>query len=169
MSILTLATSAIASNRPERPVGDPFLRLQLAEGVNAVFAMQQVQEVHTLPADRLTPLPNLPACVLGLMNRRNCVLWVVDLAFLLGIANLGANHQQYNLVIVRVGELALALAVQHISGFFWMPAEVIQPPHSQFSPLLQTHLQGCAVHEQDILLVLSAEAILHSSLLHTSS
>lgn len=168
MSILTLPTSAITPNRPERPAGDPFLRFQLAEGVNAILAMQQVQEVHTLPGDRLTPLPNMPACVLGLMNRRSRVLWVIDLAHLMGIANLGNNHQQYNLVIVRVGELALALAVQQIGGFFWMPPEMIQPPHSQFSPLLQTHLQGCAVHEQDVLLVLSAEAILHSSLLHTS-
>ncbi|EKQ71301.1 chemotaxis signal transduction protein [Leptolyngbyaceae cyanobacterium JSC-12] len=169
MSILTLpTTSAIAPNRSERPPGDPFLRFQLADGVNAVLAMQQVQEVHILPVDRLTPMPNMPACVLGLMNRRSHVLWVVDVAYLLGIANLGSNHQHYNLVITRVGEVPLALAVQQISGFFWMPSDGIQPPPSEFSPLLQSHLQGYAVHEQDVLLVLSAEAILHSSILHPS-
>ncbi|MDX2228145.1 MAG: chemotaxis protein CheW [Leptolyngbyaceae cyanobacterium bins.349] len=153
----------------ERPPGDPYLRFQLAEGVTAVLPMQQVQEVHRLPVHRLTPLPNLPGCVLGLINRRSQVLWVVDLAHLLDITYLGANQQQYHLAIIRSGQLMLALAVAHIHGSFWLPPEAIHAHAGQLSPALQAHLQGCAMYDQEILLVLNPEAILHSSALHTSS
>jgi twitching motility protein PilI len=165
---LPLPASPPATNQPDRRFGDPYLRFQLTDGVEAVLAMQKVQEVHTLPAHRLTPMPNMPGCVLGLMNRRSHVIWVVDLAKVLDVASLGTNHQQYNLVIARSGDLVLALAVPAISGFFWMPAEAIRPLQGQLSATLETCLQGCAMYDQDILLVLNPEAILHSATLHAS-
>lgn len=166
-SALTLSSSFLSS-RSERPIGDPYLRFQLTEGVDAVLAMQQVQEVYTLPTHRLTPMPNLPTCILGLMNRRSQVLWVVDLLQLLGTSSLGTNCPHYNLVLARSGELVFGLAVQQIEGFFWMPQTAIQSPPSQLSPTLQTYLRGCTVQDQEILLVLDAEAILHSSALRSS-
>ena len=150
------------SNRPDRPPGDPYLRLQLADGIAAVVSMQQVQEVHTLPTHRLTSMPNMPRCVLGLMNRRSHVIWVVDLAQLLDVANLGVNHQHYHLVIIRIDNLVLALAVTVIHGFFWLPSEAIYSHQGQLPARLQSYIQGYASHEQEILLVLDSEAILHS-------
>ncbi|MDX2240099.1 MAG: chemotaxis protein CheW [Leptolyngbyaceae cyanobacterium bins.302] len=158
----------LVTPRAEHPPGDPYLRFQLADGVMAILSMQQVQEVHTLPAHRLTPMPNLARCVLGLMNRRSQVIWVIDLAQLLDIASLSTNYQHYSIVIVRVGDLVLALAVSSIQGFFWLPATSIHPIQGQLSPTLKRYLQGCAIQEQEVLLVLDAEAILHSTALHTS-
>jgi len=49
-----------------------------------MFGMKQVQKVLVLLPKRLAPMPNMPACILGLTNRRSRVLWVADLANLLG-------------------------------------------------------------------------------------
>lgn len=169
MSTLTLFTNTgLPHSRPDRAPGDPYLHLQLIEGVHAVFAMPQVQEVYTLPAHRLTPMPNLPACILGLMHHRSDVVWVVDLATILGLGGLGVNYQHYNLVMVRSGELVLALAIQSILGFCWLTPEAIYPIHGQVSAALQPYLHGYAMREQEVLLVLNAEAILHSTALHTT-
>lgn len=167
MSALTISANAgLAHLRPERMGGDPYLRLELVEGVRAVLAMPQVQEVTTLPAQRLTPMPNLPSCLLGLMNHRSQVIWVVDLAEVLGLPRLDVQYQAYNLVLIRTGNLVLALAVRSILGFFWLPPESIHPTHGQISASLQPYLDGYALHDNDVLLVLKAAAILHSTALH---
>lgn len=105
------------------------------------------------------------------MNRRSRVLWVVDLAQMLGLGTLDTNIQQYNLVIVQVGAIALGLAVQQVDGLNWIDPNQIQAPIGQILPTLLPYLRGCALQTQDqkqnILLVLDAEAIAQSSLLRS--
>ena len=58
-------------------LGTGHLRVSLFDGVSVLIPMVYVQEVMALPAHRLSALPNLPSPVLGLMNRRSQVLWLV--------------------------------------------------------------------------------------------
>lgn len=157
------------SKQSQRASGDAYLRFELCPHTPAVLFMRHVQEAMVLPARRLTPMPNMPACMLGLTNRRSRVIWVVDLAQMLGLAMLDANIQQYNLVMIQVGAVALGLAVQHIEGITWIDPDRIQSPIGQVMPSLVPYLRGCAVQQreekQDILLVLDAEAIAQSSIL----
>lgn len=153
-------------NRSQKVLGDAYLKFQLAQGVHSVLAMKQVQEVLILPMHRLTPMPNMPACVLGLMNRRSHVMWVVDLAQMLGMPALDANSRQHNLVIVRVGTITLALAVQRVGGISWINSNNIQQPPGHTTSQLLTYLRGCVLQDQEVVLVLDAEAIIQSSVFH---
>ena len=58
----------------------------------ALLPTQQVQEAITIPTARITPMPNMPPALLGLINRRSQVLWVTDLALLLGAAGSLPQH-----------------------------------------------------------------------------
>lgn len=173
LSLPNSTTTALVhpAGKPQRSSGDAFLRFELCPQTPAVFAMRHVQEAMAIPARRLTPMPNMPPYMLGLMNRRSRVLWVVDLAQMLGLAVLDANVQQYNLVIIQVGTVALGLAVQHIEGITWIEPHQIQSPIGQISSALVPYLRGCALQtqqqKQEILLVLEAESIAQSSLLRT--
>ena len=153
--------------RQQKPVGDAYLKFRLGQQTPAVFSMKHVQEALILPAHRLTPMPNMPACLLGLMNRRSRVMWVVDLAQLLGLPVLDASARQYSLVIIRVGSVPLALGVQKIEGIAWLTAESIQPPPGQAPSSLLPYLRGCILQQKEILLVLNAEAVVQSSVLHS--
>ena len=150
----------------QKMAGEGYLKFYLGYERNpAIFSMQHVQEVFTLPMQKLTPMPNMPPCMLGLMNHRSRILWVVDLALLLQLDRLDTATQQYNLVVIRVGRLSLALAAQQISGMVWFEEDMIQSPLGHTSIGLLPYLQGCIWQEEEVSLVLDAAAISQASTL----
>ncbi|MEO0535160.1 MAG: chemotaxis protein CheW [Cyanobacteria bacterium P01_A01_bin.123] len=160
-------TTAIVplTKRPKKTGGEPHLQFLLGPKAPAVFSMHQIQEVMTLPLQRLTPMPNMPECMLGLMNHRSRIIWVVDLACLLELNRLDTTSRQYNLVVIRVGKLSLGLAVQQINGMVWFNRDNIQSPLGQATTGLIPYLQGCIWQEDGILLVLDATAVSQAPLL----
>ncbi len=161
------ATAALTrqSDRPQQLLGDAYLKFELAPGIRAILSMAQVQEVLALPMHRLTPMPNLPPALLGLMNRRSRVLWVADLARMLGVGCFDAGVRQCSILIVRGGRGGLGLAVQQVEGTAWLKPEEIQPVPSNLATNLLAYLRGCVVQSQEVWLVLDAEAILQSAAL----
>lgn len=142
--------------------GDTYLKFQLAEKTPAVFSMTQAQEVIVLAPSRLTPMPNMPPYVMGLMNRRSRVLWVIDLAKMLGLSAVETSVQQYDIVIIRNESATLGLIVTAVEGVLRLTSESIQSPIEQVSSSLVPYLKGCILHEQEIILLLDAEAIMRN-------
>ncbi|MEO0768490.1 MAG: chemotaxis protein CheW [Cyanobacteria bacterium J06649_4] len=148
---------------PDRQIiGEAYLKFQLAPRVPAVFAARAVEEATVLPTGQVTAIPNMPPCMLGLVNRRNRVLWIANLVRLLGMPVPDRPRQQYSIVIVKSGS-SLGLMVDAIDGIVHLPAQSLQPPPAQVNPILVPYLRGCAVQDEQILLVLDAEAVLQSS------
>jgi twitching motility protein PilI len=165
---------ALPPNR-SKAMGEAYLKFRLNGQTPAVFPMRSVQEATILPARRLTPMPNMPAAMMGLMNRRSRVIWVVDLAQLLQISALDFNAHQYTLILIQVGTVPLGLAVQQVEGMIRIQPDEIQSPIGQVSAALVPYLRGCALQQQEqkpeILLVLDAEALIQAPILrhHYSS
>lgn len=155
-------------NTNKKNQGDAYLKFQFGQQISAVLSMSQAQEVFVLPIGRLTAMPNMPPYVMGLLNRRSKVLWVVDLATMLGLPETLTNVQHYNSVIINSGSLSLLLIVQSVEGVVRLTPQSIQPPLGQVSSGLVPYLRGCVLLEKEILLVLDAEAIIRSPLLHNT-
>ncbi len=130
--------------------------------------MSRAQEVVVLPVGRLTPMPNMQPFIMGLLNRRSKVLWTIDLALMLGLPAVESNVQHYNIVIISNGSASLGLIVQAVESVMRLTPESIQSPLGQVSSNLVPYLRGCSLQEQEILLVLDAEAIMLSPLLHNT-
>lgn len=150
----------------EKTSGDRYLKFHLEPQTPAILAMEHVQEVIIIPSRRITPMPNMPECVLGLLNRRNRVLWMIDLAQMLGLQPFGNNSQQYNVVIIQVKQITLGLLVQEVKGVTHFGANLIQAPMELVTSALIPYLYGCIFQEQELLLVLNAEAIVISPSLY---
>lgn len=165
-------TSALARlpnpNPNKKNLGDAYLKFQFGQQTPAVLSMSRAQEVVVLPVGRLTPMPNMPACVMGLLNRRSRVLWVIDLARMLGLPPIEINVQHYNLVIISNGSATFGLIVQAVEGVVRLTPDSIQSPLGHLSSSLVAYLRGCVLQEQEILLVLDAEAIMRSPLLNSA-
>ncbi|WP_169614361.1 chemotaxis protein CheW [Nodosilinea sp. P-1105] len=144
-----------------------FLRFSLGSQA-ALLPTHQVQEAVTTAAARITPMPNMPPALLGLINRRSQVLWVVDLALLLGLPVAYPNSQQYNLVLMQTGSVLLGLRVDHIDGIFATSLSQIQPPPNHVPLSLVPFLRGCVLQAGEVLLVLDADAILRAPALQAS-
>lgn len=142
--------------------GKTYLRVQLTTKNLVGFALNQTSEVIRIPSRRLAAMPNLPECVLGLVNHRNRVLWTVDLAALLGFPPLNAFCPLYPAVVVRNAHKSLAFAVQEVKGIWHTDAEVLPPPKTVPNHLLP-YLAGVVHQSPETLLLIDPLALLHSS------
>lgn len=154
-----MKTLAVADRQT---VGDAYLKFQLAPRVPAVIAARSVEEATVIPVSDVTAIPNMPPCMLGLVNRRNRVIWIANLVRLLGMPVLERPRAQYSIAIVKAGS-SLGLMVDEIEGIVHLSADALSPPPPQVNPILVPYLGGCAVQDGQIVLVLDAEAILQSS------
>lgn len=161
--------------QPDARSGTPYLKFQLTDDRAALVSLEQVQEALLLPARMITPIPNLPPCVLGWMNSRNQVLCVVDLPQLLQLPALARNQQQYPIIVVRflASELAsatqpstaptepslLGLMVHQVRGIERLVSEQIQPSIDNLPKTLTPFLQGCVIQAEEAIPVLSIAAI----------
>lgn len=59
----------------------------------ALIEIECVSELMEIPLDRVVPMPHLPPAVKGIYNWRGEILWIVDLAMLLGLE--GNSPSQY--------------------------------------------------------------------------
>ena len=140
--------------------GDRYLKFHLDQQNPAILAMEHVQEVLVVPPRRITPMPNMPDCVIGLLNRRNRVVWVIDLAQALSLQALGSSTGQYSVVIIQVNQITLGLLVLEVNGVTHFTPNMIQAPTELVTSPLITYLDGCISQGQEVLLVLNAEAII---------
>lgn len=155
----------IVTPKLDQVVGDIYVKIQLDKYTSAILSMDYVQEVLIVPISRISPMPNMPHCILGLLNRRNRVLWVIDLAQVLNLS-LDTNAQQYHIVIILVNQVSLALVVQEVKGVIRLTPDCIQSSIEQACSDITDYIYGWVVQAQETLMVLNAEAIAHSPNLH---
>ena len=129
--------------------------------------MKHTQEAIILPVEAVTSMPNMPACILGLMNWRSRIIWVVDLPRMLNLEALDHRLRQYNVIVIKVESLLLGLVVQEIKGTTKFMPDDIRSPVGQVASSLVPYLRGCVVQEEETLLVLDAQAIVDSSILRS--
>ncbi len=158
-------TTATPTKRSSRTTGDMFLRFELDRQTTAVVPMLQTQEAIILPAGRISVIPNLPAPVMGLFNRRSSLLWLVDLPDILGLEPIDRHAHSYDVALLKVGQTPLAVAVRSILGVTRFAKEEIESPIGSFNPAFTPYLHGWILREQELVLVLDPEAIINAKVL----
>ncbi|MFN6531355.1 chemotaxis protein CheW [Nostoc sp. ChiSLP03a] len=146
---------------------DSYLKFQLNQQTTAVLSMKHAQEAVVLPIEAVTSMPNMPACILGLMNWRSRIIWAVDLPRMLNLEALDHKLWQYNAIVIKVESLILGLVVQEIKGTTKFMPDDIRSPIGQVTSSLVPYLRGCVVQQEETLLVLDAQAIVDSSILRS--
>ncbi|MEM9535146.1 MAG: chemotaxis protein CheW [Cyanobacteria bacterium P01_A01_bin.3] len=141
-----------------------FLRLRLDPQTLLLLPMDSVLEVLTLPVQRISVMPNMPRCVMGLLNRRSRVIWAVDLAQMLGVIPLESHLQQFTAAIVNVQNDRLGLIVRSIEGVQRYNPDLIQSPlggvvEERWVP----YVRGCILEGSEILMVLDPQSIAQSA------
>ncbi|PSB00806.1 chemotaxis protein CheW [Merismopedia glauca] len=161
--------------QPVAVSGDRYLRFQLTPNLPALLSMERVQEALLVPASSISLLPNMPDFTIGMMNSRDRVFCVVDLAQLLGVAPPMMNQREYQVIVVHLPDWAIAssggmgkllgLAVSRVRGIARLSVEQLQSIVGEFPDSLTPYLKGCVFEGKERFLVMDTNAIVTSPLL----
>ncbi len=162
---------------PQPRPGQIFLKFELAPDLIAAIPLDQVVETLRIPGDRLTPIPHMPAPMLGLMNSKGKVFWAIDLAEQLGVPASSHPDRYYEIIVVQISTAStnhfpeeagtdsldpplLGLCVPHIRGTLRLtPADILPPISSPIATQLRPYLQGCARDSSNTIMILSIAEI----------
>lgn len=147
------------ADRTDRGTNDAYLRLILNDRLTALVPMVAAQQVMVVTPSQLTVMPNMPELVMGLLNYRNRVVWVIDLAQLLGLDPLRSDAPYCTVALIGRAAKRLGVAVSDVRGILRLAAGAIQSPVGTVSAALVPYLKGCCLVEGHLCLVLDAEAI----------
>jgi positive phototaxis protein PixI len=129
----------------QQAIGEPFLYLRLAPKTKAMLSMAQAVEALVIPTERVNPVPNMPVWMLGLLNQRTRVYWVIDLPLLLGLSPVEPFAQRYSIILLREKQKTLAIAVPEVIGIVRVDT-ILSPIEDTASPLVPC-LQGYLMPE----------------------
>lgn len=108
--------------------GEPYLAFQLSRGETFAVTATSVREVILQPADTITPMPNVAKPILGMFNLRGRVIWVGDLAYLLGLPTLfKADRAELPLLAIEHENVLMAIAVDQLGGMVWLKRDDLRP------------------------------------------
>lgn len=154
----------------DQRTGDPFLRLQVTADTAMALPLASVEETQLLSPQDITPMPNMPNHILGLMRVKGQVLWLASLAHLLGFATEVERSYRYETIVLRLtsepsmaapgeADLFFGLAVAKIKGSMRLTRDAIQPIGANIPPDLRPFLAGQVSHDEATILILKPEAL----------
>ncbi|MBK1987870.1 purine-binding chemotaxis protein CheW [Sphaerospermopsis aphanizomenoides BCCUSP55] len=145
----------------QNSLADSYLKFQLNQQTTAVLSIHHTQEAIIVPITSVTAIPNMPAFILGLMNWRSRIIWIIDLPKMFNLEGIDHPLRQYNIIVVNVESMVLGLVVQEIKGTTKLMADDIHSPVGQVAVSLVPYLRGCVEQKEETLLVLDAQSIVN--------
>ena len=164
------ATSRVQANLKELfkgklAPGDAYVKFQIASTVTALLSMKQVQESLIVETEQITPLPNMPEFTIGMINSRDRVFCLFDLALLFGLSSELANYRQYPIIVFQtIGDpsIYVGLAVSQLQGIVRISNEQIQLADSSIDEKLMPYMMGMLKQEKTAIPILEFEDILRT-------
>lgn len=169
MSNLSPANSAVSLGYSSHQAR--FLRFYLHPDTKVMLPVGQITEVLKLQLAQIVPIPQMPSWVMGVYNWRGEILWMVDLAHLLGLEPWYHNQaMRHHTAIVlspdresgdRSNNICLGLIVSRIEDLETCQSGQIQSSlNLQVSSQLGRFLRGYWLKpEGEMILALDGKAI----------
>ncbi|NEQ66696.1 MAG: chemotaxis protein CheW [Symploca sp. SIO1B1] len=144
-----------------------FLSFSLNSEIWAMLPSQQLATIISLDPNTIVPIPDMPAAVVGVFPWQGEVLWLVDLAYLLGFEPLlTPDYHQSKRNVLRVTSLGktLGLLVHQVGQLIKCKTEEIQlPPTKMITSTTAQYIKGMVRNYQgEALLIVDVEAILET-------
>jgi purine-binding chemotaxis protein CheW len=130
-------------------------------GIKYAVPTPEVVEIGRVPP--VTPVPNVPAWLSGVTNRRGDILSVVDLRRLLGVKGASQTDSARIVVVRSTGdELMTGMIVDHVNGMLNVAPGTVKPPAGPIDTGVTPYLVGLCEHKNDLVAVLDLELLLAS-------
>jgi purine-binding chemotaxis protein CheW len=138
---------------------DTFILFQV-ENTTYAASSQHVRQIEMI--DHITPLPNAPEHVEGVVFTRGQVIPAINLRVRFGLAK-AAHTVRSRLIVISHSGRQLGLIVDSAREFMSIPPDSIQPPPESISNLTGKYLHGIVTLGDRIVLVLQIEEVMNFS------
>jgi purine-binding chemotaxis protein CheW len=136
--------------------GRQYLTFRLGDEEYGVEILK-VQEIKGYSA--ITPIPNTPSYIKGVMNLRGTIVPVVDLR-----AKFGMSETEYTpftvIIVVTVGAKVMGLIVDAVSDVLNIPREDVQPTPDFGAHVDSGYLDGMAKAGDKLVVLLDIDRVL---------
>jgi purine-binding chemotaxis protein CheW len=139
-----------------RTVSEPFILFELA-GTTYGVPSRAVQQVELV--EHITPVPNAPPAVEGVMFSRGQVIPAVNLRVRFGFEK-AIHDLRTRLIVVNAKGRLVGLIVDSAREFISIPSSAIQPPNEAISGLKGKYLEGIATLDERIILILNLDEVI---------
>jgi twitching motility protein PilI len=168
MSNLTIE---LREEQAQAIAGLPHLSLEIGRDISVALQLKFVRETLVLSSDRFTQMPNVHPCLMGLIEHRSNVFWVLDLPQLLGFTGIDSSAIETHIAVLQIGSAFLGLGIYRIGRVIrFAETEIVSPQDSPMTkipaeivPFLRGWLSQSDGTNQN-LYVLDAEAIASADL-----
>jgi purine-binding chemotaxis protein CheW len=135
---------------------EPYIIFELA-GTSYGVASRLVKQIEMI--EHITPMPNAPGAIAGVIFSRGQVIPAVNLRVRFGFESIPLGLRTRLIVVENEGR-TVGLLVDSAREFVAIPSDAIQPPSEAISGLSGKYLEGIATLEGRIILILNiAEAM----------
>jgi purine-binding chemotaxis protein CheW len=135
---------------------EPFILFELA-GTTYGVPSRAVRQVELV--EHVTPVPNAPPAVEGVIFSRGQVIPAVSLRARFGVEK--APHDlRTRLIVVNTKDRVVGLIVDSAREFMSIPLSAIQLPNEAISGLRGKYLEGIATLGERIILILSLDEVI---------
>ena len=147
---------------------DDYFFVQLRQSIKVVLPLNSVKEVISLSYGEVCPIPGVAPALLGVVNQRGKLLWVLDLGDLLKIPPSVENlRSQADLTLLilknRLNEQQVGCVVAALKGVVALDSTELQALDTQnFTPTLKSFSSAIAIVEQEAVAALDINAILNN-------
>jgi len=118
----------------------------------------KIQEINKLLD--MTPVPQAPDYVRGILNLRGQIVTVIDLCRKLGLAEIAVNKEENRNIIVNSGNEYVGLLVERISDVVRAEWDEVQPPPANIGGIRGKYFEGVYKTDTSLIGILNAEAVL---------
>lgn len=145
-------------SRVEKQVTESFILFGLA-GTTYAISSRYVSQME-MPGT-ITPVPNTPAYIEGLMFSRGQVIPVINLRQRLGFPKAGFDLST-RVIVIRYNDRIAGLIVDSSREYVNLPVNSIQPPPEFVTGLSGDYLGGIVKSGERVILVFNVEGIMKS-------
>jgi purine-binding chemotaxis protein CheW len=127
-----------------------------------LYAVDIMRIKEIIRPQKLTPLPQAPSFIDGIINLRGAVIPVVDLRkrFDMTAREVTAATR---LLIVRLSAQTLGLVVDDVTEVITVPVKDIKPPPSVSEGTIVNHLLGVCLSGENMVMLLDIDRLLTSN------
>jgi len=132
----------------------------LFEVAGTTYGVKSREVLHMEMIEQITPVPNAPSFMDGVVFSRGQVVALVNLRARFGFQR-EAVSLRTRLLVVQAGGRAIGLVVDTAREFRPISKELIQPPDATMGGTTEKYLSGIATLDNRLVLILDLQAVLN--------